>query len=95
MSTSSMENEGFMQGIEYGKPTERERELMHELGHFLANLIEKSKIERSELICAFSLICHLIFSVDTPIKDVDQQIQEIESFCHFLKIRALEYTKNG
>ena len=78
----------FSKGIEWGKPTQREKDLMIYLGECIAKWIEKNETERGELLCAFSLICTLIFTKETPIKDVEKQCQEIDTFCHFLKIRA-------
>lgn len=77
-----------MKGIEWGKPTEKERALMLYLSECIADWVEAKKTDRRELICAFSLICHLIFSKDTPIKNVDDQCKEIDAFCEFLKLRA-------
>lgn len=80
-------------GIEWGKPTEREHKLIIYLGGCIANWIEKNDTVREELMCAFTLICSLIFTVDTPIKDVEGQCQEIDAFCEFLKLRARQTTK--
>lgn len=42
--------------VTYGKTSDREMELILSIGEFLANWIEKHKIDRSELICAISNI---------------------------------------
>jgi hypothetical protein len=78
----------FSEGIHWGEPTERERELILFLGECIANGLEKYNSNRGELICAFSLLCSLIFTEQTPIKDVEDQCREIDSFCEFIKLRA-------
>ena len=75
-------------GIQWGKPTERERNLMLYIGECIAQWLEKNKTDRSELICAFSAICAVIFTKDTPLKNIEDQCKEIDSFCHFLKLKA-------
>jgi hypothetical protein len=75
-------------GITFDKPTKRENDLMYYLGNCIADWIEKNETEREELLCAFSLICSIMFTTNTPITDVEDQCKEIDAFCEFLKLRA-------
>ena len=75
-------------GIEYGKPNAKEKALIRYLGECLAKWVENNPTERSELLCALTAICSLMFTHKTPIQDVDKQCEEIDAFCECLKLRA-------
>lgn len=75
-------------GIEYGNPTIREQKLANYIGNCLADYMEKTPTERSELMCALTLICSILFTKQTTIKDVRKQCDEIDAFCECLKLRA-------
>jgi hypothetical protein len=61
-----------------GKMTERE--------DALTNIMkEHGSLDRSEFMAAYSFLARVLFTVQTPIKDVDAQCAEIEAFCEFLK----------
>jgi hypothetical protein len=77
-----------MNGIEYGKMTEREKKLMFHIGNSIADWIEVHKSTRQEMLCALSIIFHSLFSVDTPILGVKEQCNEIDAFCDYLKLMA-------
>jgi hypothetical protein len=77
-----------MKGVESGSVTKREKELIFYLGNCLGDWIEKNKSTRQEMLCAMSLIFHTIFSVDTPINNIEEQCKEIDSFCEYLKFMA-------
>lgn len=80
-----------MRGVEYGKITKREEELLYFLGENIANWIEKHKTERSELLCALSGVCAVVFTVDTPYKkDFPMQVQDIDDFCNYIKFMAIK-----
>lgn len=40
------------------------------------------------MMCALTVICDLMFTAQTPLKEVDEQCKEIDSFCECLKLRA-------
>ena len=46
---------------------------------------EHGSLDRSEFMAAYSFLARVLFTVQTPIKDVDAQCAEIEAFCEFLK----------
>ena len=42
-------------------------------------------LDRSEFMSVYSFLARVLFTVQTPITDVDAQCAEIEAFCDFLK----------
>lgn len=42
-------------------------------------------IDRGEFMAVYSFLARILFTVQTPIKDVDDQCIEIDAFCEFLK----------
>ena len=77
-----------MKGIEYGTPTDNETKFIHYLGNCIADYIEKTPTDRSEILAAFTIFCTLMFTKQTPITDIEKQCQEIDAFCECLKLRA-------
>lgn len=78
----------FDECIEFGKPTPREKSLMIYIGECLAQSIEKHNYDREEMLCALNAICSLMFTAQTPIKDIEEQCAEIDCFCECLKLQA-------
>ncbi len=69
-----------------GKMTEREDALYETIIGAMETFIkEHGELDRSEFMSVYSLLARILFTVQTPIKDVDQQCIEIEAFCDFLK----------
>lgn len=69
-----------------GKMTEREDELVNTIVNAMDEFIKKHEtLDRSEFMAAYSFLARVLFTVQTPIKDVDAQCAEIEAFCEFLK----------
>jgi hypothetical protein len=79
-----------MNGIEFGKITKREKDLLFHLGNCLAEWIENNKTERGELLCVLTILCHLMFAKQTPITDKEKQCDEVDAFCECLKLRIRE-----
>jgi len=46
---------------------------------------EHGALDRSEFMAVYSFLARILFTVQTPIKDVDAQCAEIDAFCEFLK----------
>lgn len=76
----------LLKGVEWGTPTEKERNLIIYLGECIARWIEEYETDRSELMCAIGAISSLLFTKETPIKDLKGQYEEIDAFCNFLKL---------
>lgn len=76
-----------MDGIEFGEITKREKELLFYLGNCIADWVENKKTERGELLCVFTILCHLMFTKQTPITDIEKQCAEVDAFCECLKLR--------
>jgi hypothetical protein len=76
-----------MNGLESGKITKREKKLLFYLGNCIADFCEKNKTERSEMLCGFTILCHLMFSKQTPITDKEKKCEEVDAFCECLKIK--------
>ena len=75
-----------MRGVEYGKMTKREKDMLFFLGENIANWIEKYQTNRGELLCVISRLCAVLFTQNTPYKDdIPKKIQDIDDFCNFLK----------
>ena len=69
-----------------GKLSVREESLCDLIVNSIDTFIKQNgEIDRSELIAAYSYLGRLFFTVMTPLKDVDAQCTEIDSFCEFLK----------
>jgi hypothetical protein len=69
-----------------GKMTEREDALVNSMVDAMDAFIkEHGQIDRTELMAAYSFFARVLFTVQTPIKDVDDQCIEIDAFCDFLK----------
>ena len=69
-----------------GKMTDREESLRHAIIDAMDAFIkEHGSIDRSEFMAVYSFLARILFTVQTPIKDVDAQCIEIEAFCDFLK----------
>ena len=69
-----------------GKMTEREDALTNIIVDGMDKFMkEHGSLDRSEFMAAYSFLARVLFTVQTPIKDVDAQSAEIESFCEFLK----------
>ncbi len=78
----------MIKGMDRRELSKSERELLYHLGESIANWIETHQTERGELIAAISLICVMIFTKETPIKDIDKQCEEIDSFCDYIKFMS-------
>jgi len=69
-----------------GKRTDREDALINIVIDGMDKFIkEHGSLDRSEFMAAYSFLARVLFTVQTPIKDVDGQCAEIEAFCEFLK----------
>jgi hypothetical protein len=69
-----------------GKPTEIENKLIDAIVDSMEAFIkEHGEIDRAEFMAAYSFLARILFTVQTPIKDVDKQCAEIDAFCEFLK----------
>jgi hypothetical protein len=66
--------------------TDREESLKHAIIDAIDFFIKQhGTIDRSELMSVYSFLARILFTVQTPIKDVDDQCIEIDAFCDFLK----------
>ena len=69
-----------------GKRTAREDALINNIVDGMDKFLrENGGLDRSEFMAAYSFFARVLFTVQTPIKDVDGQCAEIEAFCEFLK----------
>ncbi len=69
-----------------GKMTDRENALADIIIDGMENFIKKhGELDRSEFMSVYSYLARILFTIQTPIKDVDAQCAEIEAFCEFLK----------
>ncbi len=69
-----------------GPMTEREDELTNVIISGIESFIKThGDVDRSEFMAVYSLLARILFTVQTPIKDVDAQCAEIDAFCEFLK----------
>lgn len=69
-----------------GKMTEREDALANTIIDSMEKFIkEHGDLDRSEFMAVYSYLARILFTIQTPIKDVDAQCTEIEAFCEFLK----------
>ena len=76
----------MMRGVEYGKMTKRETDMLFYMGESIANWIDKNNNTRGELLCVISHLCAVLFTEDTPYKgDIPKQVQDINDFCNYLK----------
>lgn len=79
----------MMETIKPSKMTQKEKDLTFALGGFLEDWVSKNKTERSELMCAVSMVCAVLFIEETPFKgNLDKQFREIDAFCNYLKFLA-------
>lgn len=69
-----------------GTMTEREEALKEVIVSAMDTFIkEHDGLDRSEFMAVYSFLARILFTVQTPIKDVDAQCVEIDAFCDFLK----------
>jgi len=69
-----------------GPMTDREEALKHAMIDAMDAFIkEHGSIDRSEFMAVYSFLARILFTVQTPIKEVDAQCIEIDAFCEFLK----------
>lgn len=69
-----------------GKMTDREQELTDTIVDSMEAFIKKhGELDRSEFMAAYSFLARILFTIQTPITDVDKQCDEIDAFCEFLK----------
>lgn len=69
-----------------GKRTEREDALINVIVDGMDKFMkETGSLDRAEFMAAYSFLARILFTVQTPIKDVDEQCIEIDAFCEFLK----------
>ncbi len=69
-----------------GKMTDREQGLSNAIVDALEAYIKKhGGLDRSEFMAVYSYLARILFTIQTPIKDVDAQCAEIDAFCEFLK----------
>jgi hypothetical protein len=69
-----------------GIRTEREDALINIIVDGMNKFMkEHGSLDRSEFMAAYSFLARVLFTVQTPIKDVDAQCAEINAFCEFLK----------
>ena len=69
-----------------GKMTEREDALANVVIDGMETFIkEHGDLDRAEFMAVYSYLARILFTIQTPIKDVDGQCAEIEAFCEFLK----------
>jgi len=69
-----------------GTMTEREEALKEVMVSAMDTFIkEHGSLDRSEFMAVYSFLARILFTVQTPIKDVDAQCVEIDAFCDFLK----------
>lgn len=66
--------------------TEREEALYEIIVRGMETFMkEHGGLDRSEFMSVYSLLARVLFTVQTPITDVDAQCAEIDAFCDFLK----------
>lgn len=82
-----------MNGIEFGKTTDREHDFIMYLGNCIADWAQEHQTNRGEMLAAFTIFCSLIFTKQTPITDVEKQCEEIDAFAECLKLRARNVPK--
>jgi len=69
-----------------GTMTEREEALKEIIIVGMETFIkEYGSLDRTEFMAVYSFLARILFTVQTPIKDVDMQCAEIDAFCEFLK----------
>lgn len=69
-----------------GIMTEREEAFKEIIIVGMENFIkEHGSLDRSEFMAVYSFLARILFTIQTPITDVDAQCAEIEAFCEFLK----------
>lgn len=69
-----------------GRMTDREDALKDAIIDAMDAFIKThGSIDRAEFMAVYSFLARILFTVQTPIKDVDMQCAEIEAFCEFLK----------
>ena len=69
-----------------GVMTDREEALKDVIIEAMDKFIkEHNELDRSELMAVYSFLARVLFTVQTPLKDVDAQCVEIDAFCDFLK----------
>jgi len=69
-----------------GKMTDREEALKEVIIVGMETFMkEHGGLDRSEFMAVYSFLARILFTVQTPITDVDAQCAEIEAFCEFLK----------
>lgn len=69
-----------------GKRTEREDALINVIVDGMDKFMrETGSLDRAEFMAAYSFLARVLFTIQTPIKDPDEQCKEIEAFCEFLK----------
>ena len=69
-----------------GKMNERENALTNVIIDGMEKFItEHGALDRSEFMAVYSYLARILFTIQTPIKDVDDQCAEIDAFCEFLK----------
>lgn len=80
-----------IKGVEKGEMTYREKSLLKFIVDAMEIFIEKhGYIERHEMLCVYSQLAVILFTKQTPIKDINAQCEEIDSFCQYLKVCARE-----
>ena len=69
-----------------GTMTEREEALKEIIIDGMEKFIkEHGSLDRAEFMAVYSFLARILFTIQTPITDVDAQCAEIEAFCDFLK----------
>lgn len=65
--------------------TEREKELKEVIVSAMETFIkEHGELDRSELMGVYSWLARILFTIQTPYNDIDEQCKEIAAFCEFL-----------
>lgn len=76
-------------GIEYGLPTERERELIIYLANCIDEWIKKNETTRGELMCALTEMMAILIIEQVPESStITSKIEEIEALCECLKLKV-------
>ncbi len=69
-----------------GKMTEREEALQNVIVDAMESFIkEHGSLDRAEFMAVYSFLARILFTIQTPLTDVDAQCNEIDAFCEFLK----------
>jgi flagellar biosynthesis regulator FlaF len=69
-----------------GKLTDREQALIDTIVDGMDSFIKQhGDLDRSEFMAAYSFLARILFTIQTPMKEVDAQCIEIDAFCEFLK----------